>query len=278
MNLKHILGEIEKVDPEVYQRLDTRRASLRSFTGIGKKIALTALPLTLGGLFKKAYAQTSGIPSVVDILNYALTLEFLESEFYKMGVMTTNLIPADEMASFTIIRDHEVAHVAALQATITSLGGMSVTQPTFDFTAGGMFADVFSNYDTFLAVSQTFEDTGVRAYKGQANNANLMANNDVLDAALRIHSVEARHASHVRMVRRRRNSDTTIKGWITGNTPTISAVAGSYTGEENTVQGGVTITTLPGVSGTISSSAATEAFDEPLTMDAVLAIVDPFIV
>ena len=277
MNLKHILSEIEKVDPEVYERLDTRRSSLRSFSGIGKKIALTALPLAMGGMFKKAYAQAGSLPSVVDILNYALTLEFLESEFYKAAVGTSGLIPATEMASFTTIRDHEVEHVAALKATITQLSGTAVTMPTFDFTAKGAFADVFSNYDTFLAVSQTFEDTGVRAYKGQANNANLMANNDVLNAALRIHSVEARHASHVRYIRRMKNSDTTIKGWITGNTPTIAAVAASYAGEDNVTQGGVNITSLPGASGMVSSSAATEAFDEPLTMAEVLAIVAPFI-
>ncbi len=277
MNLPNILSEIETIDPEVYDRLDTRRASLRSFSGIGKKIALTSLPFVLGGLFKKAYGQTSSLPSVVDILNYALTLEFLESEFYKTAVGTAGLIASSETASFTSIRDHEVAHVADLQATITSLGGTPTAKPSFDFTAGGMFADVFTNYDTFLAVSQTFEDTGVRAYKGQANNANLMANKAVLNAALQIHSVEARHASHVRYVRRIRNSDTTIKGWITGNTPTVAAVAASYAGEDNTVQGGVTITTLSGVSGMVSASAATEAFDEPLTMAQVLAIVTPFI-
>lgn len=279
MNLQHILTEIEKVDPEVYERLDTRRASLRSFSGIGKKLALTAIPLALGGMFKKTYAQTSNIPSVVDVLNYALTLEYLEAEFYKMGVAASNLIPdATAIAAFTTIRDHEVAHVAALTATITALGGTPVAMPTFDFTAGNTFADVFTNYDTFLAVSQTFEDTGVRAYKGQANNANLMANNDVLDAALRIHSVEARHASHVRYVRRIRYSDTAIKGWITGNTPAVPGVEATYAGEDNTVQAGVTITSLPLGTGTVSSSAATEAFDEPLTMDAVLAIVGPFIV
>lgn len=279
MNFKHILSEIEKVDPEVYDRLDTRRASLRSFSGIGKKIALTALPLALGGMFKKAYGQTSGgtvLKDVVAILNFALTLEFLESEFYKAAVGTSGLISATEMASFTTIRDHEIAHVADLQTTITSLGGTPTSKPAFDFTAKGAFPDVLSNFDTFLAVSQTFEDTGVRAYKGQANNPALMANNDVLDAALQIHSVEARHASHVRYVRRIRNNDATIKSWITGNTPTISAVSNSYAGEDNTVQGGVTITTLPGASGTVSASAATEAFDEPLTYDAVIQIVTPF--
>lgn len=285
MNFKHILSEIEKVDPEVYDRLDTRRASLRSFSGIGKKIALTALPLALGGLFKKSYAQTSSgtFTDIKDILNYALTLEWLESEFYKKAVDTPGLIPAGTPAvgAITTIRDHEVAHVAALQATITSLGGTPVGMPTFDFTAGGAFADVFSNYDTFLAVAQTFEDTGVRAYKGQANNAALMANNDVLDAALRIHSVEARHASHVRYMRRTRpTGNSNIKGWITGSMPTVpGATDASYAGEDNTNQAGVTITSLTNTAtgANFTANAATEAFDEPLTSTAVLAIVDPFI-
>ena len=282
MNLKHILTEIEKVDPEVYERLDTRRASLRSFSGIGKKIALTALPLALGGLFKKAYGQTSGtvLTSVVDILNYALKLEYLESEFYKMATSASNLIPAGEaMTSFSTIRDHEIAHVADLQKTIMDLSGTPVAKPAFDFTAKGTFADVFTNYDTFLAVSQTFEDTGVRAYKGQANNAALMANNDVLDAALRIHSVEARHASHVRYVRRLKSGDTSIKGWITGAIPTVAgATDASYAGEDNISQGGVDITTLTNTAtgAKFTTVMATEAFDEPLSYDAVIAIVTPF--
>ena len=67
-----------------------------------------------------------------------------------------------------------------------------------DFTAGGKYADVFSNFKTFLALSQTFEDLGVAAYKGQAGN--LMGYGAILTAALQIHSVEARHAAEVRRI------------------------------------------------------------------------------
>ena len=67
-----------------------------------------------------------------------------------------------------------------------------------DFTAGGKYADVFSNFKTFLALSQTFEDLGVAAYKGQAGN--LKGNGAILTAALQIHSVEARHAAEVRRI------------------------------------------------------------------------------
>jgi hypothetical protein len=72
------------------------------------------------------------------------------------------------------------------------------SKPTFDFTVGGAF-DPFNNYTQFLALSQAFEDTGVRAYKGQATN--LISTPDLLTAALQIHSVEARHASEVRRLR-----------------------------------------------------------------------------
>jgi len=276
MNIHNIITEIEKTDPEVYERLDTRRNTLRSFSKIGGRIALTALPLALGGMFKKAYGQT-GAPTIVEVLNFALTLEYLEAGFYTTAVATSGLIPAgDATAAITTIRDHENAHVAFLKSTITALSGTPVDKPDFDFTAGGAFPGVFSDYPTFLAVAQTFEDTGVRAYKGQAGN--LISNNTVLTAALQIHSVEARHASHIRKMRSLVANDTSIKSWITGNSTAGigAAVQASYNGEENTTQAGVAIVNIGGQS--INADAASESFDEPLSMDAVLMIVDPFIV
>lgn len=162
-----------------------------------------------------------------------------------------------------------------LKAVIPQLGGTPVNKPNFDFTANGTFPDVFSNYQTFLAVAQAFEDTGVRAYKGQA--ANVMSNSTVLQAALNIHSVEARHASKIRLMRRVNGFSNSVKPWITGNdTGGIGAVVQPvYAGEENTVQAGVQITGIGGLS--ISASAASEAFDEPLDMQSVLAIASQFI-
>ncbi|MEP6464711.1 MAG: ferritin-like domain-containing protein [Parafilimonas sp.] len=270
MNLQNIFNELEKTDPEIYDRLDSRRNVMHRFTNLGSKIALTALPFALGGMLNKAYGQTSS--DIVGVLNFALTLEYLESGFYNTAVGTSGLIDASQMASFADIQDDENAHVAFLTATITSLGGTPVTKPEFDYTAQGTFPTVFSNYQTFLAVSQTFEDTGVRAYKGQAGN--LITNNGVLTAALQIHSVEARHASHVRKVRMLTGADANEKPWITGNSTNGigAAVQASYNGEDNVTQLGIDVTTLPGV----SVASATEAFDEPLTMEAVLAIVGPF--
>ena len=284
MNLLNVIDEIEKTDPEIYERLDGRRAAIKKFASFSGKVALTAIPIALGSMFKKSYGQT-GTALILDVLNFALTLEYLEAEFYVRGLAAPGLIVTADRAAFQTISLHENAHVEFLRTTIVALGGMPVAKPNFDYTAGngsmtGPFADVFSNYATYLAVSQTFEDTGVRAYKGQA--CNLMSSNEVLRAALRIHSVEGRHAAHVREIRRRNGllvpAGVLLQPWITLNQSGIASplVQPSYNGEELTTQAGVNIVGIGGFN--ITAEDASEAFDEPLTKAQVLAIVDPFII
>ena len=278
MNILNILEEIEKTDAEVYERISPRRKAMAQFYGFGKKVALASIPFALGTMFKEAYAQTAST-EVEAVLQFALTLEYLEAEFYTKGVAAAGLVPAGAaLGAITTIRDHENQHVAFLKTALTSLGKTPVSKPTFDFSAGngsntGPFANVFSNYDTFLAVAQTFEDTGVRAYKGQAPA--LIGSGGVLTAALNIHSVEARHAAHIRQMRKARGAN--VKPWITGQDTGIGAIVqASYAGEELETQAGIKITGINGQR--ISVAAATEAFDEPLTKAQILAIVDPFIV
>jgi rubrerythrin len=230
-------------------------------------------------MFKRAYAADTLTPGVIEILNFALTLEYLESSFYNLATGNGALIPADALPYFSTIRDDENKHVLFLQSAIGTLGGTPVTMPNFDFSGGsgsltGPFADVFTNYDTFLKVALTFEDTGVRAYKGQASN--LLSNKDILTAVLAIHAVEARHASAVRQILK-------ISPWITstatlGNDTGISLVDANYQGEENVIQGGFNVTKLPALSGgTTNIAVATAAFDEPLSMDQVQNLVKIFI-
>lgn len=252
-------GIIDSLDPDLMQRVTSRREAL---CGVGSRAALLAaasVPLGLGVMAKRAFAQ-GGLPqSIIDVLNFALTLEYLESEFYVNGLLAANLIPSTYRTSFGQISKHETAHV---QLLLSVLGASAVAKPTFDYTAGGAFPTVFSDFNTFLALSQGFEDTGVRAYKGQAGN--LISNDAILTTALRIHSVEGRHAAYVRRVRGQ-------KGWITFNQTDVPALAAVYAGEENTVQGGVQTAAF------VSAAVASEAFDEPLTKAQVLAIVAPFI-
>lgn len=296
MNVHNLLHEIEKVDPEVYDRLDSRRKVMHRFSFIGKTLALAAVPAAFGSMLKKAYGQTTN--DIRDALLFAYLLENLEAEYYKRVVSLFGAIgvPAGPaQAALTTIRDHEVAHVNFLKTTLNTLGATvpTYTAASFDFSGGngsnaGPFAAYASNYGVMLAVSQTFEDTGVRAYKGQAPR--LINNNDVLQAALQIHSVEARHASHIRQMRRNLNSGSlvpagvTLQPWITGaqtgietgNSGANAAIQLAYNGEGTTTQLGVDIVNVGGQN--ISPNEASESFDEPLTKAQVEAIVDPFVV
>lgn len=296
MNVQNIISEIEKVDPEVYERLDTRRRAMKSFANLSGKLALAAIPVALGSMLNKAYGQTTP-PAVIDTLKFALTLEYLEAAFYVAVTNAPGLnatLVGLNRAALNKIREDENKHVAFLQTTIQTLQGgtPAPASPAFDLTGGnGSMAGPFSganspltNYAVMLAMAQTFEDTGVRAYKGQA--ATLIPSNDVLTAALNIHSVEARHAAKLRLIRRELGAagaaPADLKPWINLNQSGILApydtlVQASYNGDEITTQAGVNLVgTFGGVA--ISATAASAAFDEPLTKAQILAIVDPFII
>jgi hypothetical protein len=155
----------------------------------------------------------------------------------------------------------------------SALGSAQGDTPVFDFTAGGAFTNAFSDYPTFLTLSQAFEDTGVRAYKGQAGN--LQNADDVLTAALQIHSVEARHAAEVRRLRGKR-TNTMIKPWVE-NEDSDGAPEAVYAGESNTTHAGIDLVAIDSLNA-LSMEAKTRAFDEPLSRSQVLAIVKPFVV
>lgn len=256
MSKQTILDTIN--DPEVIERVSNRRDMLRRSGSAAGAFAMASVPVALAMTARQAFASSAPPQIIVDVLNFALTLEYLEDEYYRTGIAKAGLIPAADLAIFQQISKHETAHVALLKG---ALGAAAVAKPTFDFTAKGAF-DPFNNYGTFQALAQGFEDTGVRAYKGQATN--LISDNATLTIALRIHSVEGRHASEVRRLRGQ-------KGWITGNNTDVAALAAVYAGENVTTQLGVDTTKFG------SSTAASEAFDEPLSKDAVLAIAGMFI-
>jgi len=269
MNLLNLIEDINNADPEFQDRISPRRDAIKNITSFGSKVAIAALPFAFATLFKKAYGATA-TTDVNSVLNFALTAEYLESSFYNTYT-AKSYIPANDAPGLAIIKTDENNHVKFLKSV---LGSNAIASPTFDFSGGsgsgnGPFAGVETSYDTFLALAEAFEDTGVRAYKGQATH--LMGNATVLTAALNIHSVEARHASHLRRLRQLRG--VMVKSWITGVTSgiSISAAAAVYAGEDNTTQANVNIASF------VSANAATEAFDEPLTKDQVVAILSLFI-
>jgi rubrerythrin len=275
MNIANILDEIEKVDGEIYERISPRRKAMRDFFRIGSKVAIVAAPLGIGSMLNKAYGQT--VPAgVIAVLQYALTLEHFEYRFYERGLASATLtVPAGaERIALEAIRDSELKHVNFLKTVISGAGATPVAEKAaYDFTAQGTFPTVFTSYATFLAVAQVLEDTGVRAYKGRAGE--LLGQKVFLTAALGIHAVEARHAAKIRYMRRVNGQAPNMKPWITGANDTgISAANGNYVREDNVVQATINITNINGQA--ISATAASEAFDEPLTAQEVLDLVRPF--
>lgn len=259
-------------DDKLYTGKGSRRESLTQFGKIGSNAAKAAIPLGLGSMLfsQKSNAATAAmLETPTEALQLALTLEYLEDDFYQMALDTNGLIPQSDRAVFEQISQHEAAHVAYLAS---ALDADAPAKPTFDFTAGGAF-DPFNDYPTFLALSQAFEDTGVRAYKGQAGS--LMSMPDLLTVALQIHSVEARHASQVRRLRTKLGLDN-IKGWIEGNDRgTLPAPTQTiYDGEQETVQLGFNTAAVEG----IPTGAGSESFDEPITGAKATDIAGLFIV
>lgn len=183
---------LDAIDPDLAGRLTSRRDLFAKATA--RLGAAATVPVMLANVSSEALGQ--GLPGqVVEVLNFALTLEYLEAEFYARALATPGLIPGRYRAVFQQIGKHEAEHVRTL---LGALGAAAVAKPRFDYTGRGQFPDVFSKFSTFAAVANTFEDLGVAAYKGQAPN---LQGTPVLATALQIHSVEARHAAEVRRVR-----------------------------------------------------------------------------
>jgi hypothetical protein len=121
----------------------------------------------------------------VAILNFALTLEYLESAFYASAMKHAGL--TGELDRFArLVHQHEKAHVEALRK---ALGSAAIKRPAFAFGAA------VQSPGAFTATSIKLEDTGVQAYQGQTP---FIQSDDVFKAAISIHPVEARHAAWIR--------------------------------------------------------------------------------
>ena len=282
MDFFKIIDQLSEVDADVLGRFDSRRAVFSSLGTAAKRSALAATPLFLGSLFQKAYAGTTA--TAVEVLQYALALELFEQDFYKKiqnSSQYAGTLAADK-AAIDQIKKHEDAHATLLSGAIKGMGGMPVTGITFK-------SAVFATLTTFktgaaatsqLGIAQLLEDTGVRAYKGRASE---LLGTDLLTVALQIHSVEARHAAKIRVMRGQ-------KAWVNpgddlaahpvytsgvtpGSTPAafglvVPAYAGPSPTENNTTQSNVPITTGLGITYTAADAAA--SFDEYLQVAEVL--------
>jgi hypothetical protein len=119
----------------------------------------------------------------VGILNYALTLEYLETAFYA-DVVKSGLFKGAELATIRKFGEEEAQHVEALTGAVKKMGGMPASKPKTEFP--------LKSAKSVLELAGTVENLGAAAYLGQAAN---IQSPDVLASALAIHSVEGRHAS-----------------------------------------------------------------------------------
>jgi hypothetical protein len=151
-----------------------------------------AAVLGAGGLLGllPSIAEGATPKSDVAILNFALTLEYLEAEFYAGARKNAGIFKGDTRNFVDVVAKHEATHVAFLKK---ALGSAAVKKPTFDFKGTNN-----QNQKTFEATAQLLEDTGVAAYAGQVG---LVKTKAILAAAASIHSVEARHAAWMRHLR-----------------------------------------------------------------------------
>jgi hypothetical protein len=135
-----------------------------------------------------ALANAGTAASDVAILNFALTLEYLEAAFYAEARKHAGGWDASTRNFTNVVAADEAAHVAFLKG---ALGSAAVKKPKFDFKG------TTSNLKKFRATSQVLEDTGVAAYSGQGGN---IKSKKILAAAVSVLTVEARHAAWIRQI------------------------------------------------------------------------------
>jgi hypothetical protein len=178
----------------------------------------------LSALAPSAFAAGGGRPPAsfgkgdIGILNYALTLEYLEAAFYN-GATAANLPLSSQAAAFLkVVTRDENAHVAFLKS---ALGSKAATEPKFNFQGTN------TNAEMFMKTAQVLENTGVHAYSGQALN---ITNPKYVKAALSILTIEARHASVIGLLNEPAGEDIAPNGPFDTPLPAsavLSAVKGT---------------------------------------------------
>lgn len=178
-------ANIDMVNPEMadIQVEGTERSDflLKGALAAGAIFGLGAISPFVRG----ASAKAGGTKGDIEILNYALTLEYLESAFYKEGLKRAGATGALKELLTTISADED-AHVAALTGTIKKLGGKPVKAPKVAFD--------YSDTKGFTTLAESIENVGVSAYNGAAP---MISSKEVLTAAGSIVQVEARHAAAI---------------------------------------------------------------------------------
>jgi len=157
----------------------TALAAFLAACGSGGDSSSTTTTMSSGGKSETAEFGKGD----VGILNYALTLEYLETAFYA-EVVKSGLFKGADLATIRKFGQEEAEHVQALTQAVKSLGGKPAPEPKTEFP--------LKSAKSVLELAGTVENLGAAAYLGQAPN---IESPEVLASALAIHSVEGRHAA-----------------------------------------------------------------------------------
>lgn len=198
--------------------LESVSAAPQNRRGFITKLGIASAALGVGP--RLIQGQTTGGPSDVDILNFALNLEYLEAEFYTVattgqtidtlgytvtGTGAAGAVTGGSKVAFgsndgtvnavaqELAHDEQI-HVALLQGAIAMLGGQAIARPAINLNALGFG---FGSVQDFLKLARIFEDIGVTAYGGAAP---LIANKTILGYAARILATEAEHVGNIRLL------------------------------------------------------------------------------
>ena len=271
---------------DVAQAATPRRELLRQLSQAGATAAAAAFPLTWA-----SPALAAPTESVLDAVRLLLQFEDFMVAFYTQALaapVLTNAAQAGVRADFTRILAHQQEHAQFLRATFTNAGLTAPVAPTnYDFSGRRnnmanpeLFPGVMTDYTAFLQLAQQLEDASASVYLGQA--AHLSTDGQLFGAILRMQTVEARHASHLRTLRRTAPTPVFVKSWpSTADTaPTapvlVPATASNsaarvsiYTFEANETQAvtpanPIPFTTILTNTTVVQFRALAEAYDEPL--------------
>ncbi|WP_223648293.1 ferritin-like domain-containing protein [Hymenobacter psoromatis] len=301
MKLVQLFAGLARLDAGAAAQLGSRRQLVRYLGGAGRAVAGAALPGLLSGLPRRAAAQAATLSGpATDALTLVVQLGYLQLYLYQQGVA---LFAGNDQAALLAIMADEQAHLTTLQADL-GLATTAVAQATsFDYTAVGQLTP-FADAPSFLALAQVLEDLSVRAYKTAL--ATLIGNQAEQRTVLGIHTVQARHASHIRTMRRGGvgvagadgggPADSLPKSWVSeqeggGPVPAVTAAiygpgaqatatTPAYPAEDNTTQAQLDLlvnTVALSDKLQITKYVASEAFDEPLDGKSVKAIALQFV-
>ena len=192
--------------PSALEQLDRDPSSRKRFLkalGGGGAVAAFGVVLAACGSDKKSSSATTSTqsqtssgksptdmfgPGDLGIVGYALTLEYLEADFYKQAAASGKL-KGKPLSVAKQFGDEEMQHVKALEAALKKAGGTLPAKPKGKFP--------LKSQKSILKLAATVENLGAAAYLGQAAR---IEDKDILAAALSIHAVEGRHASILNLV------------------------------------------------------------------------------